>query len=350
MNGLLLKKFHTLRLYALGAFLEALVAVMVVFIPTINFATLTTYGLLAGFGAGLYWSNKNYLSLRLTRGTNRLYYNALESSGDMLINMLIPMLAGGIIAYGESSGHYSVSIAYQILMGLSLILVLLAGFIVQSSDIQDVDREALFVKKPSPIWKKVRLYNLLANIVVGAEFVIPSVLVLLLVGHEGVLGLVNSGTAVLSAISLYLIGRLGTSKHVTRIVGTAIAIYFVGTAVLAIFYGPVAVLIYSAASTIGWALRWPASYSVIMEIMDKVKTGKGNYAYVCDNELFFNLGRSIGLAIIVILLAISQEAALRFTPMIIACFVMLSLIPLSKLIRYLHEPIVSVPIVLKPQE
>lgn len=331
-NGLLLRRFHTLRLYALGGILEGLAAVLVVVFPLEISGSLILYGLLAGFGAGLYWSNKNYLSLRLTRGTNRLYYNTLESAGDMIINMIVPALAGIFIAAGSRWGWYLPDTAYKWLMLVALAIVALAGWIVQSSKIKDLENEPMFLPRASSRWGLVRLYNVLANLVVGAEFIIPGVLVLTLVGKEGTLGIITSATAILSAVCLYLLGRLGRLESTWKVIAVAGLIYLFGASLLAFSFSPISVLVYMAVSTIGWAFRWPPSYAVIMETMDR-EAPKNQYAYICDNELTFNLGRSLGILLIFALQTIDQNIALRFVPLIVGLVSLVAIFPLIRLTK-----------------
>ncbi|MBU4210151.1 MFS transporter [Patescibacteria group bacterium] len=339
VNGLLLRHFHTLKLYALGGVLEALSAVLVVMFPSGTISSLILYGLIAGFGGGLYWANKNYLSLKLTRESNRLYYNSLESVGDMIINMIVPALAGLFIVFGEHTSWYIPTTAYKLLMFLALILVILAGYVVQSSQIKDLDCQALFVKKHLGSWSLVRLYNILSNVLVGVGFVIPSVLVLVLVGKEDALGIVNSVTAALSALCLYILGRIGKTDNNWKVVGVASIVYLFGALLLALFYNPVSVLVYITTSTIGWTFSWSPSYTVIMEAIDRENSDTGQYAYICDNELTFNIGRSIGLCLIVVALSVGQTTALRFVPLITGLIFLSALFPLVKLSNKLFKKV-----------
>lgn len=336
-NGLLLRYFHALKLYALGGIIEALVAVLIVMFPVDTIFSLVVYGLLAGVGSGLFWGNKNYLSLRLTKGSNRLYYNTLESVGDTVINMIIPALAGIFIMYGGRVGWYLPDTAYKILMFISLILVTCAGLIVQSSNIKDLKHESLFVYHHQDTWNFVRLYNILSNVVTGVEYIIPSVLVLTLVGKEDALGIISSITAIISALSLYSIGRLGKIEISWKVVRLGSYIFLLGAIFLAIFYSPGAVIFYMAVVTLSYSFRWSPSYTVVMEAMDKEGHNDGQYAYICDNELTFNLGRSLGICLVFVFMNINQTTALRFVPILAGVATLLSIIPLKKLSQQLFK-------------
>lgn len=335
LNGILLQHFHALRMYGVGVVLQGLSGILVVFFPASTPITLALYGAIYGVGGGLYWGNKSYLTQKITRGTNRLYYLTLESSGDMLINIFMPAVAGGIISLGTHFNLYNLEIGYRLAMGLGLILTLISGLIVQGSSLQDIDHEHMFIKKKSSRWNSVRLYNYFFNLIVGVEFIIPSVLVLALVGNEGTLGLVSSITAGLSALTLYILGRKGNLAHIWRIVALGFFIYLTSGILLATGLSLITVLIYEAASTIGWALRWSPGYTITMEIMDR-EDDHHQYAYICDNEVFFNLGRITGISLIVILSLINQEFALRFIPLLVGAVGALALFPLNKMVQSLR--------------
>jgi len=54
--------------------------------------------------------------------------------------------------------------------------------------------------------------------------------------------------------------------------------------------------------------------------MDKEESDpEQQYAFICDNELFFNIGRAVGILVIAMLIKTYNEmAALRFAPIVVA--------------------------------
>lgn len=334
LNGLLLRRFHTLRLYTAGLFLQALSALLVVFSSGASGLSQWIYGFLAGVGGGFFWANKNYLSLILSRGSNRLYYNSLENSVLLLLKISVPLLAGFIIAFGSRVGLYSTTIAYRLLMSLGMLAIFVSSYIINRSHISDVQHEHLFIKNVTRRWQSVRLYNFLYNIISGAEFIIPTVLILTVLGQEEVLGLVTSATATLSAISLYVLGRKGGIQHVWRTVALGNTLYLLSVIILALFFGPAAVLIYMSGVTIGKSLRFSPAYSVTMEIMER-ESQDGQYAYICDNEISFNTGRVLGLCLILFFASYSQFLTLRYLPLLLGAVAIFSLVPLRRMIKSL---------------
>lgn len=319
INGLLLKKFNILRIYFFGLMLQAIIPCLIVFLPFNGLTSILLYGTIYGAGAGLFWGNKNYLDLQLSRGANRMYYNSLGSIIDLLVNIIMPIAAGWFIVYMNSAYSLQSFIAYKIIMVIGFILLFASGFSVQFSKIQDITIHGILLRRPKKIWNYMRMYHTIHNIQVGVTLVLSSILVLVLVGGEGILGTLQTVTAGLSAIALYFIGRKATISIAWRLVMLGSIIFFIGTCVLAGIYTWVGALAYTIVITIAWSFQYVPTNSVSMELMDKLEQNpEKQYAYIFDDELFFNIGRSIGISAIVLLALVFNEAtALRWSPLIV---------------------------------
>jgi len=66
------------------------------------------------------------------------------------------------------------------------------------------------------------------------------------------------------------------------------------------------------------SVRWTNSYTLVMSAMDEELKGQNEhagYAYVFDNEIFFNLGRAVGILSFLSVMAFSNlEFAMRWAP------------------------------------
>ncbi len=319
LNGLLLKKFHILRLYFAGLLLQAIIPIMIVFLPMHGLPAIYLYGLMYGAGAGLFWGNKTYLDLQITRGANRIYYNSLGTIVDMMANILVPAAIGWFIVYANSIFSSESFVAYKIVMGIGFILLFVSGFIMQSSHIKNIVITNMIVRKPTRRWNMIRMFNLVHNIQVGVTLVLANVVILVLVGGEGVLGTVQTITAGFSSLMVYLMGRKATASVAWKFVAVGSLIFFVGTSTLAGIFTWVGALAYSMVITIAWAIQWTPANSVTMDLLDAEEHNpEKQYANICDNELFYNIGRGIGISIVVMLLTIGGEnTALRWSPFIV---------------------------------
>jgi len=320
LNGLLLKKIHILRLYFLGAIVQGVTICLVVFIPVPTIFNIIILGLAYGLGAGLYWANKNYLTLLLTRGTNRVYFNSIEEILGIIIYTVVPFVVGWFIVLTGFGGLAQITNAYRIVMVAGFIFLLLSGAVIQSSKIKTFIPQGLVVRKPTKAWTNMRIFNVLLNMQVGLSLVISSILVILLIGGEGILGTLQSITSIVSALMLYIIGRKATIDHSWKLVGTGSIVFLLGATALAGTFSWSGALVYSLITTIVWTLQWASSYAVSMELMDKEeKSPEHQYAYVCDNEIFFNVGRFLGIAIVVgMVMSVGQNSALQWTPLVIS--------------------------------
>lgn len=318
LNGVLLSRFHVLKLYFMGTLLQAITPSLVLFFPLHGLTGLFLYGCLYGLGAGLFWGNRNYLDLQITRGTNRMYYNGLGQICDLLMNIIIPMCAGWFIVFVSTSNASFSFIAYKIIMIAAFILLLLSGLILQFSTIKQIVIRKIILKKPKPVWRSMRIFNILFNVQVGTTLVLPNILVLILVGGEGVLGTVQAVTAGISALAIYIIGRKATIKNAWQFVFFGSIVFLLGTGVLVYSFTWVGALAYSVVITLIWSSVWAPANSVSMDLMDKLEPdAEKQYAYVCDNELYYNIGRVIGITIISLLaIVINAHTALRLSALI----------------------------------
>ena len=152
-------------------------------------------------------------------------------------------------------------------------------------------------------------------ILLGAISFLPT-LFFYLVGEEGIFGTVESVACLLSAIVMYVVGRKVNLDRSWKMVAIGSLVVFAGTLTLSFWYGVVGVLANLVLMTIGRSLIWTSSYSQTMELMDQ---GKGaemperQYAYVFDNELFFNVGRVMGVGILLYMIYVGGiNFALRY--------------------------------------
>jgi YQGE family putative transporter len=243
----------------------------------------------------------------------------LGSIIDLLVNVIVPVAAGWFIVLMNSTYSGESFIGYKTLMIIGFILLFASGFCVQFSKIQHIAIDGMLLRRPNKIWRHMRVFHVIHNIQVGVTLVLSSVLVLVLVGGEGVLGTLQTITAGLSTIALYYIGRKSTLDSSWKLVVVGSIIFFIGTCVLTGTFTWIGVLAYTLVITMAWSFQYVPSNSVSMELMDMLEHDpEKQYAYVFDNELFYNIGRSIGVSIIVFLaLCFNENISMRWSPLIV---------------------------------
>ena len=171
-------------------------------------------------------------------------------------------------------------------------------------------------------------------IVAGANYFIPTLLTLLLIGLEGELGTLESLTAIVTAILTYWIGRKIKLSNSTNIYFFAALSYLASSVYLALAYDLFSVLVYIFTSAVSLSICWNLIYANSMEVMDHeqdLNPGSNQYALVMDNEIFYNLGRVIGMAILFGGYHLyGQKATLTITPTIISALLLIIILPLKK--------------------
>lgn len=341
LNGLLLKTIKILNLYWIGGVLQGVAAFLAIFIPDLSFYRVLFYGLIYGIGGGIYWANKNYITLKITKGRNRIYYNNLESSLDLIINMIMPLIIGWFIVFGENMSLYSVEVAYKILMFIALGMLAYSGYVLKDADIYSKQIDHIMLQRPSRAWNMNRILQTIYWTLGGVNAYIPSLLVLMFVGQEGVLGTIESITSLIVAMMLYVVGRKIKSHHTLGIITISSLVFFFGAIMLYFYYGLIGALIYTVVCSLTGSPSWNTIYSNTMEVMDKEKELNPNlhqYSLVFDNEIFFNTGRVLGMFLFfAIARYTTTELSLRTTPLIIAILQFVALVPLSYLLKYVSS-------------
>jgi YQGE family putative transporter len=335
INGLLLRKIHIKYLYFFGVVLQGVGSALAVFSGVLTPVSVSLYGLAYGVASGFFWANRNSLDFKLSRGRNRGFYNHLYYVIDLLINVVTPIIIGWILVSGENFGLYTADSAYKILMGVALLLLAVAGWLIASFPIPDITNKKLLVVKPSIHWQQVRLFHFIFNLMWGVNFFLPTLLILYFGSKEGILGTMASFAAILAAGAMYILGRKSHIKYATRVVTLANLLYLAGSLFLLWQFSWLGAAVYLICIMISSPIRWSASYTVIMEIMDGedgVVDGSTDYAHVMDNEIFFNIGRSVSIVFFLVVMTISLEGALKWVPLIVALTQFLALIPLKKLV------------------
>jgi YQGE family putative transporter len=285
--------------------------------------------MLFGIGFGFYWGNRSLYSLRLTDDKTRNYFFGLTFSIDLMTGIVVPFLIGWLIVFGGT-------IAYQILAMILFVIYLTSGLIILPLARQETEHVHGFISRIDGKWNLLRIVCIVFGFQSGNNFVIPGLIVLYLLGNEGVLGTVTALAALLTAVAIYEIGKIARSHHRIRVFGIGIGILLIGTLIFTIYPQGAGIVIYIVAIYIAANFTWSSYNPIAMDLMDQyTPTKKQNrYKYIVDQELFLNIGRTGGIAIFFLLYVLtSRFNALRFAPLIIASLQVIVVYLMSKIVE-----------------
>ncbi|MGI8419627.1 MAG: MFS transporter [Candidatus Levyibacteriota bacterium] len=320
VNGLLLQTFAAKKLLSVGLIVFGISVSVIIFQTSISYLAAAIFGLLNGFYAGIYWGNRNFLTIETTTSENRIYFSGLESMSLLITGILIPIIVGHFITFGTTFHLYSTHVAYKILAVLMLYVIVMIALVVLHITKTYEKPHTVLVRHPSKLWTKIRWIQFLYGAVSILQSFFPIVLVLYLLGQEDTLGVLQSISAAITAFIVYFVAKSLDTRHRVSLVRISFITALLGIGFFSIFYNTaIGIFIYLAAVSFMMPLLWIALHSLNFDAIDKEDIqNQTHYAFITDQEIFLNLGRIVSLASFLLLLIVfSDKVALRYLPFLL---------------------------------
>jgi YQGE family putative transporter len=168
----------------------------------------------------------------------------------------------------------------------------------------------------------------------------PTMLILTLVGKEGSLGLITSIGAALSAVLLYVLGRITGPQHRLMIYGIGCGLFVLGALSNAGLYSAQGVILFMLCLLFARPLLDIAYFPIQLNVIDVVaaKEGRNEFAYIFNHELGLYLGRLLGCGLFIILARyVSEYVALRYALLVIASVHFLGFFAMKGIVRDLGK-------------
>lgn len=314
LNGLLLRRFTANILYVLGLFLQTLTVTALMFISRTDSITLLIFGIIYGTTVGIYWANRNLLTLKATQSDNRIYFSSLESNSNTITDILMPIAIGWFITAGNPLHLYTPAQAYKYLGIIALIIVSAIFYPMKKLNFLQIPPKKLTLNSPSENWKKFRLLQFILGLVGGLGAFAPTLMVLSLVGKENSLGTIQSLSATVTIIMVYILGKKLHIRHRIALFQSTFLLDLIGAGIFTATYSSLGVFIFFICQAFSAPINWIAVSSLNYDLIDREKIGE-HYANICDQEIYLNSGRVVSIITFFILTQIlSSTLALRFTP------------------------------------
>lgn len=336
VNGFLLKRFNVKTLYAVGILVSGISMFGMMAIKSLGIAELGIAGLTMGAASGFFWTNRYLLALNNTNDNNRNYFFGLESFFFTISSIGVPLLIGAFIS--QIDGHHilgmliDVNKAYQtvtmIVVGITIIAccVLWRGKFVNPKEKNFIYFHFVF------LWRKMLWLASLKGMVQGFLVTAPAILVLKFVGNEGALGLIQGISGALTAVLVYVLGRIARPQDRLKIFGGGIVLFFLGTLCNSVLFSATGVIMFVLCKVIFQPLFDLAYFPIMMRTIDTVSKmeARNEYTYILSHEFGLFLGRAFGLILFIFLaFFISEDFALKYALLIVAGLQLLAY-PLAK--------------------
>lgn len=323
INGWLLNHVKVSWLYSLGMLLSGVSMTAMMMLNELDTAGVFVAGLIMGLSFGFFWANRDFLALNTTKDSNRNYYYGIETFFYTMTGIGVPLAAGAFIASADKEGWFggNVNFAYYFLTAFVFTLAILASILVHRGGFQNPKRAPFLFLKFDKLWKKMLGLAALKGVAQGYIVTAPTMLVMTLVGKEGSLGLIQGIAAAVSAVLLYILGRVAKPEHRLRIYGIACALFVLGALFNAGLYSATGVILFMVCLLFARPLLDIAYFPIQLKVIDVVsaKEGRNEFSYIFNHELGLYLGRLFGCGLFIFLARyVSDYVALRYALLAIA--------------------------------
>ncbi|NLA16197.1 MAG: MFS transporter [Bacteroidales bacterium] len=336
LNGFLLQKLRSSFLYGFGIILSTIIMATMMFIKSIGIVELGIAGLILGFSTGFFWTNRYFLTLNATNDDNRNYFFGLETFFFSMWSILVPLAVGAFLGTIEGASFFgrplNINIGYQLVTVVAFLISIGACIVLARGKFKSSPQKKFLYAKFHILWHKLLGLAGLKGMVQGFLVTTPAILVMRLVGDEGTLGLIQGISGALTAVLVYVLGRITKPKHRMAVFGFGLIIFFIGTMFNAIMFSVTGVIIFIFCKVMFQPLHDLAYFPTMMKTIDAVKKieKRDEYTYIMSHEVGLFIGRAFGMLLFILLsYKISEMFALKYALVIVGTIQLVSL-PLAK--------------------
>lgn len=323
INGFLLNRIKIAWLYSFGMLLSGISMFAMMLLQQLDTMGVFLAGLIMGLSYGFFWANRDFLALNTTNDGTRNYYYGIETFFYTITGILVPLAAGAFIGATDKNGWFGghVNTAYYILTAVVFVMSMFASVLVHRGEFVNPKRAPFLFIKFDRIWNKMLGLASLKGLAQGYIVTAPTMLILSLVGKEGSLGLIQGIAAAVSAILLYVLGRVTGPNHRLLIYGVGCLLFMVGALLNAALYSALGVILFMMCLLFARPLLDIAYFPIQLKVIDYLaeKEKRNEFSYIFNHELGLYLGRLFGCGLFIVLARyVSEYAALRYALLVIA--------------------------------
>lgn len=334
INGFLLNKIKIAHLYSFGMLLSGVSLLAMMQLREISFAGVGIAGFLMGSSFGFFWANRDFLALNTTNDNTRNYYYGVETFFYTLTYIIIPFFIGLFIVRTETANWFGgdANNAYKIVTVAVFLLTIISTIAVQQGKFKNPVQKKFIYWRFDRLWRKLLLLASLKGIGQGYLVTAPAILIMTLVGDEGALGTIQSICGIITALMLYVLGRISKPKHRILIFSVGLLIFATGAIVNSILFSAAGVIVFMLTKILFQPLHDLGYFPIQLRVIDVLskKEGRSEFAYIFNHEFGLYIGRAFGLVLFIVLHTyISETFALKYALLTIALIQLIS-IPVAR--------------------
>lgn len=324
LNGFLLRRYSVKLLYSAGILVSGISMFGMMMIESLGFVELALAGFFMGAASGFFWTNRYLLALYNTNDSNRNYFFGLESFFFSITSISVPLVIGSFISLvdgRELAGIlFDVNTSYRVVTIVVVIITVMACLVLWKGKFANPKETGFLYFRFNVLWKKMLCLATLKGMVQGFLVTAPAILVLKLVGDEGSLGLIQGVSGALTAVLVYVLGRIARPQDRLKIFVGGLLIFFAGTLFNGVLFSVVGVILFVLCKVIFQPLFDLAYFPIMMKTIETVAKieNRNEYAYILSHEFGLFWGRAFGLLLFIFLAyCVSQDFALKYALIIV---------------------------------
>ncbi|WP_422362190.1 MFS transporter [Reichenbachiella sp.] len=334
LNGYLLRKFSVKGLYSLGMMLSGISISAMMFLKDITFVEVGVSGLLMGISYGFFWSNRDFLAIETTEDNNRNYYYGLETFFYTITGIAVPAVIGFLFVLTSNYQFFEgdPTAVYRVITVAVFLLTVLSSIVIHRGTFKNPKVDRILYFSFDKLWRKLLVLSSLKGLTQGYLVTVPAILILRLVGDEGTLSSVQSVSGIITAIVLYVLGRVSKPKHRIYIFSLGYVIFFIGALTHGLLFSSLGVIVFIMCKVLYQPLHDIAYFPIQMKVINYLSdlTKRSEFSYIVNHEFGLYVGRFLGLSLFIVLdYYISESFAIRYSLVVIGIIQMLS-IPLAR--------------------
>ena len=233
-----------------------------------------------------------------------------------------------------------INLAYKLVTLFVFVLTIIASAVVFRGRFSNPPKERFIYLRFDVLWNKMMRLAVLKGVAQGYIVTAPSMLVMTLVGNESTLGTLQSVSAIVSAVLLYLLGRFASARHRVLIFSSGLLLFALGGAFNAVLYSATGAIVFMLCLVMGRPLMDLGYFPIQLRVIDYVsrKENRNSYAYIFVHEFALYLGRFFGCGLFIVLtICLSDTFAIRYALLIIGIIQLVSIGISRNIIRALDR-------------
>jgi YQGE family putative transporter len=298
----LLKRYNPKHLFIVSSLLQGLSLFSVFYYSQTTLESIAFAGFLCGFFQGVYWSVRNSAYIYFTNDDNRHYFEGIKSMLQNGHDLVMLSVAGWFIATSELFSVIDKITAYRI-VGLTGLLVLVVGtFFLRGVTFPTITITHLKLHAPSKQWNLFRVLVIVSAVQFALAMSVPETITLHFLGHEGVLGTLQSIFVVISAFAMYVIGRKSNKGHRFRLLLSSAIPLLTFSLLLMMTQTPLVVIGFLLSLSVSNQLFWFTYFPIFSRAVEYEEANESKqYAYILDHEIWINVSRVAAIIMYVVL-------------------------------------------------